>query len=182
METPEDCNVFLCPGRYAEISLMSHEITNCPKRGRGRTFDRVFKNTGRGKIFEYALQDQGATLNPAKFNVKDPNTYAWDVLFKGQKTEIKSFNFIGTDKRWWSWHDKYAPNAFLNNLDIIDTLLIGDYVQNTSCPHTYHVKWLLMTKIDTEWKPRYVRRSGHNPNKMYYHHKSDPNHVNLLRA
>jgi len=160
------------------IETMSKEIYACPVRSRGRDFATIKKSVKNGIILEFALERLGAQKNPATFDVTNRESYAWDKLWNGKKTEIKRKKFLHNDSTaYYSWDKPEYVKTFLNNLDIVEQLIVGDYIELEE--NYYRVEWMLETKVDRNFK-KYIHKSMYNKGQLYYNHKQDPN-CNYLR-
>lgn len=155
------------------IYIMAEDIYNCPIRSRGRSATQILNAVKAGVILEFALERQGATKNPAPFDKANRDSYAWDVEWNGLKTEVKRKNFLTKDKtRYYSWSNPEYVQTFLRNIDIVEQLIVGDYVEVAK--NTYTVEWMLMSRVGKNFK-KYIKESMYNRGQLYYNHLQDPN-------
>lgn len=153
------------------IEKMAREIHACPVRNRGRTYSVVERSVKNGSILEFALERQGAFKNNLPFDVTNRESYAWDVIWEGKKTEVKRKNFLSNDStKYYSWDNPSYVQTFLNNLDIVEQLIVGDYKEIEK--DTFVVEWMLMTDVGQDFK-RYIKKSMYNKGQMYYNHLQD---------
>jgi len=162
------------------IETMAKDIHACPKRNRNRGYAQVYNSVKAGVILELALKRQGATKNPSKFDEKDRSTYAWDVMWNGKRTEVKRMKFLSKpDVRWYSWDKPENVSTFLKNIDYVEQLIVGDYETINNVDNTYSVSWMLITKVEKDFK-KFIKKSMYNEGQMYYNHKSDKNCTYLI--
>lgn len=162
----------------AFIDEMSKEIFECSVRSRGRSLEQVASSVRNGVILEFALQRLGAQKNPAEFDVTDRDTYAWDVLWNGKKTEVKRKKFLHNDTtKYYSWDRPEYVKTFLNNLDLVEQLIVGDFIELEN--NYYRVEWMLETAVDKNFR-KYINKSMYNQGQMYYNHFQDTS-CNYLR-
>jgi hypothetical protein len=137
------------------IETMSREMYDCPTRRGGRSYQQVYDATLSGVILEYALVRQGAVKNNSQFDVKDRNTYNWDVLWHGLKTEVKCTadpsKMPKERKTKWVTTTLNNIQTFLNNIaydpDCVDIVIFGCY--NKLANDVYECKWRLIAPADT---------------------------------
>lgn len=154
------------------IETMATEIHECPVRNRGRSFEQVYQSTKSGCILEFALERLGASKNNLPFDVANRESYAWDVLLDGKKTEVKRKRFLHNDStKYFSWDNPSYVKTFLRNLDLVEQLVVGDYKEIDE--NRYSVEWMLKTDIDENFY-QYVKKSMYNVGQMYYNHTYDP--------
>ena len=160
------------------LNKQAREISECPVRGRGRSFEQCFAASRAGSILEFALIHQGATKNPKAFNVNDPDSYAWDVIWQDGRAEIKRKKFLSDDRtKWYSYTDPNYVKTFLKNVHLVDYFIVGDY--KILGENLYEVHWMLITKVGSNFKD-YMQESMYNKGQMYYNHTRDMNCVRLL--
>lgn len=180
MKTPSKMTFTLDKYELDHIDQMATEIHNCPVRNRGRTFEQVYKSTRAGVILEFALERQGASKNQLPFDSANRESYAYDVLWNGLKTEVKRKRFLNDDRTmYYSWDDPSYVKTFLRNTDLVDQLIVGDFKEVSE--NTYEVDWMLSSKIGKNFK-QYIKKSMYNQGQMYYNHKQDPNCTYLRSA
>lgn len=169
----QNCEVEITQERQVAIEEMATEMFNCPVRRRGRSYEQVHAATLSGKILEYALEDQGGILNPKPFNVGDRDSYCWDVLFDGLRTEVKRMRFMNnSDTKFYSWYNQNNVKTFLKNTDIVEQFIVGDYLRVSDWK--FKVEWMFKTKVNNNFK-NYIKKSMYNEGQMYYAHRQDPN-------
>lgn len=152
---PKPIKIKLDDSEIKHIEVMSKEIYECPVRKGNRNYQQVYDSTLSGVILEYALVRQGALKNSSEFDVKDRNTYNWDVLWHGLKTEVKctADPSKSVEERKIKWVTTTIPNVktLLNNLaydpNCVDIVLFGCY--NTLDDNVYECKWRLIAPADT---------------------------------
>ena len=173
IKVPQNITYSMTDEEIEYLSKQAFEISECPVRSRGRTYDECFRATRAGAILEFALVHQGAIKNPKEFNVSDRDSYAWDVLWDGGQTEVKRKNFLSNDNtKWYSYNDPVYVKTFLKNLDIVDNFIVGDY--KVLEPNVFAVEWMLITKAGKYFK-NYMQESLYNRGQMYYNHYRDVN-------
>lgn len=158
------------------ITAMALKIYN---KGRDdRSYEEVHKNTRDGKILELALVRQGATLNPKEFDVTDIDSYGWDVLYMGLRTEVKRIKLHELTK--WAVFPHSQIKTFVKSAkqNIVDIFVVGDYTEEVD--GTYSVEWLLIAPADTfraiisPASEEYDRNFDRNNElKWLYNHHSD---------
>ena len=180
MKLPKPIVYSMTDEEIESLKIQAQEISNCPVRSRGRSFERCFAASKAGAILEFALCHQGAIKNPKKFNVMDPDSYAWDVLWNEHRTEVKRKKFLSDDRtKWYSYTDPNHVKTFLKNLDLVDYFIVGDY--KILGENLYEVHWMFITKVGKNFK-NYMQESVYNKGQMYYNHTRDKNYISLLGA
>lgn len=175
---PEPITFELSHDEIEFINEMATEIYNCPVRSRGRSKDQVQNAVKAGVILEFALERQGAIKNPTQFDVKNRDSYVWDVIWNSLKTEVKRKRFLSNDNtKYYSWNKPEYVKTFLKNTDIVEQLIVGDYVELSD--NKYKVEWMLVTRIGNNFKS-YLKKSLYNSGQMYYNHNMDNNCQYLL--
>ena len=173
MSNPQPITFKLNDEELDFIHTMAVEIHGCPVRSRGRAWEHVYRSTLAGVILEFALERQGATKNPLPFDVVNRESYAYDVVWNGKKTEVKRKRFLSNDKtQWYSWNDPSYVKTLLKNTDIVEQLIVGDFAEVDE--DTFSVEWMLMTDVGNDFR-NYIKKSMYNLGQMYYNHKQDPN-------
>lgn len=177
---PQSMTLMLDEQELDFIQTMATEIHECPVRNRGRTFQQVYNATKAGVILEFALERQGASKNSLPFDVVNRESYAWDIIWNGKKTEVKRKPFLNNDStKYYSWDNPSYVKTFLNNLDIVEQLIVGDYKEVDE--NTYDVQWMLVTDVDKNFR-KYIKESMYNKGQMYYNHYLDKNCKYLRNA
>jgi len=175
---PEPITFKLSESELSFIETMASEIYNCPVRSRGRSYEQVYAATKAGVILEFALERQGAEKNPLEFDVKNRESYAYDVKWNNLRTEVKRKRFLSNDKtKYFSWNRPEYVKTFLRNTDIVEQLIVGDYEEVSN--NKYSVSWMLMTSVTENFK-NYVKKSMYNQGQLYYNHTMDRNCEYLL--
>ena len=175
---PESITFALNDDELQFIETMATEMFECPVRRRNRSYEQVYASTKAGVILEFALVRQGAIKNPLAFDVKNRESYAYDVVWNGLKTEVKRKRFLSNDTtKYYSWNKPEYVRTFLNNTDIVEQLIVGDYKKIDD--NQYHVEWMLMTLVENNFK-QYIKKSVYNQGQMYYNHYHDRNCEYLL--
>ena len=177
MQIPNSITYSMTQDEIEYLSEQATNIYNCPRRGRGRPWEECLKMSARGAVLEFALVRQGGIKNPKDFDVRDPDSYAWDIVWDGSKTEVKRKEFINKDTKWYSFNNKHYTQTFLRNLDLIDTFIVGDFVQPEV--NVFNVEWMFITRVNSNFN-EYVAPSRYNNGQMVYFHKKDPNCEYLL--
>ena len=178
MSNPQPITFILDDQELDFINTMATEIHGCPVRNRGRTFEQVYASVKAGVILEFALERQGGRKNDLPFDVVNRESYSWDVIWNGLKTEVKRKSFLSNDRtKYYSWDDPSYVKTFLKNTDIVEQFIVGDYKQLDE--NTYSVEWMLMTEVGNNFK-NYIKKSMYNAGQLYYNHKQDPNCKYLL--
>jgi hypothetical protein len=156
--------------------IMAAEMFLCPKRRNGQSLEQKIYQSQAGVFLEHALYLQGATLNEKEFDVRDRDSYCWDVMWDGFYTEVKRCKITET-RSWFSFPEKQVK-TMLNNTDSLELLIVGDYEWNGTVNSECHVKWILLAPIKT-FKSK-ISRSKFNKNVLYYNHKLEPRSSFLL--
>lgn len=172
MKLPQKCEVYIDQNRLDAIETMTTEMFNCSRRRRGRTIEQIYQSAYSGKILEYALEDQGAVLNPKEFNPADRDSYCWDVLWNGLRTEVKRKKFIDSKVEFYSWYNPDHVKTFLKNSDYVEQFIAGDFKRVGT--HKYRVEWMFSTLVNQDFQ-KYIKKSMYNEGQMYYNHRHDPN-------
>ena len=173
IKTPQPITYSMTDEEIEYLSKQALEISQCPVRSRGRTYEECFSASRAGAILEFALVHQGATKNPKEFDPSDRDSYAWDVMWDAGQTEVKRKNFLSNDStKWYSYNDPVYVKTFLKNLDIVDHFVVGDY--KVLEPNVFAVEWMLITKVGKGFK-NYMQKSLYNAGQMYYNHYNDRN-------
>ena len=173
IKTPQPITYSMTDEEIEYLSKQALEISQCPVRSRGRTYEECFSASRAGAILEFALVHQGATKNPKEFDPSDRDSYAWDVIWDAGQTEVKRKNFLSNDStKWYSYNDPVYVKTFLKNLDIVDHFIVGDY--KVLEPNVFAVEWMLITKVGKDFK-NYMQKSLYNAGQMYYNHYNDRN-------
>lgn len=154
------------------LNKQAFEISQCPVRGYGRTQAECFQASKAGSVLEFALVHQGGIKNPKEFDVSDPDSYAWDILWDGGKTEIKRKKFLNNDNtKFYSTRNMRHIQTFLRNVDIVDQFAVGDY--RVLDDNLYEVEWMCITSVGKDFL-NYFKESLYNPGQMVYYHNRDP--------
>lgn len=173
IKTPQPITYSMTDEEIEYLSKQALEISQCPVRSRGRTYEECFSASRAGAILEFALVHQGATKNPKEFDPSDRDSYAWDVIWDNGQTEVKRKNFLSNDNtKWYSYDDPVYVKTFLKNLDIVEHFIVGDY--KVLEPNVFAVEWMLVTKVGKYFK-NYMQKSLYNSGQMYYNHYNDKN-------
>jgi hypothetical protein len=173
IKTPQPITYSMTDEEIEYLSKQALEISQCPVRSRGRTYEECFSASRAGAILEFALVHQGATKNPKEFDPLDRDSYAWDVIWDNGQTEVKRKNFLSNDNtKWYSYDDPVYVKTFLKNLDIVEHFIVGDY--KVLEPNVFAVEWMLVTKVGKYFK-NYMQKSLYNSGQMYYNHYNDKN-------
>lgn len=173
IKTPQPITYSMTDEEIEYLSKQALEISQCPVRSRGRTYEECFSASRAGAILEFALVHQGATKNPKEFDPSDRDSYAWDVIWDNGQTEVKRKNFLSNDNtKWYSYDDPVYVKTFLKNLDIVEHFIVGDY--KVLEPNVFAVEWMLVTKVGKYFK-NYMQKSLYNSGQMYYNHYRDVN-------
>lgn len=175
---PETITFSLDEDELRYIGEMATDMFNCQIRRRNRTYEQVYASTKAGKILEFALVRQGAQHNPLEFDVKNRESYAYDVVWNSLRTEVKRKRFLSNDTtKYYSWNKPEYVKTFLKNTDIVEQLIVGDYIELSD--NLYKVEWMLVTRIGNNFKS-YLKKSLYNSGQMYYNHNMDNNCQYLL--
>ena len=179
IEKPRPITYSMTDEEIAYLQKQALDISNCPIRSRGRSYEECFASSHSGAILEFALCRQGATKNPKSFNEEDPDSYAWDVTWDGGQMEVKRKKFLSDDRtKWYSYNDIAYVKTFLNNLHLVDYFAVGDYkILDTN---VYNVQWMFITKVGSNFK-NYMQKSIYNKGQMYYNHTRDANCIRLMQ-
>ena len=173
IKTPQPITYSMTDEEIEYLSKQALEISQCPVRSRGRTYEECFSASRAGAILEFALVHQGATKNPKEFDPLDRDSYAWDVIWDNGQTEVKRKNFLSNDNtKWYSSDVPVYVKTFLKNLDIVEHFIVGDY--KVLEPNVFAVEWMLVTKVGKYFK-NYMQKSLYNSGQMYYNHYNDKN-------
>lgn len=173
IKVPQNITYSMTEEELEYLHKQAFEISQCPVRSRGRSYDQCLSATRAGSVLEFALVHQGATKNPKDFDVSDRDSYAWDVIWDGGQTEVKRKNFLSNDTtKWYSYNDPTYVKTFLKNLDIVDHFIVGDYKMLET--NLFEVQWMLITKVGNNFRD-YMKKSMYNSGQMYYNHYNDVN-------
>lgn len=171
---PRDIQFTITPELIEKRDTMAAQMYLCPKRRNGNSLDQKIYQAQAGIFLEHALEIQGAEANEKEFDVKDRDSYFWDVKWDGLYTEVKRCK-MHEDRSWFTFYE-IQVKTMLNNIDRLDLLIVGDYeiIEKNTCS----VKWMLMTPVKTF--KRNVKRSMYNEGQMYYNHTGESNCVILM--
>lgn len=180
-KVPETISFKLTGDQNSYIKTMANEIYNCPVRSQGRSLELIELVTRKGVILEYALCEQGATKNNAPFDVTNRDSYSWDVMWDGLKTEVKNMR-ITSEMSWVSF--KYnSVKTFIKNVsiskDLVDIIIMGCY--NEASDGVITASWRLIAPADTFAKnvrkcnPIYTNNYDVHTGelKYFYNHKGE---------
>jgi hypothetical protein len=144
-----------------KFTTMANEIYRCPVRNKNkRDYTNVMHSVEK-VVVEHALAHlTGMTLNPAEFNYKDRNSYAWDVV---DEDTSATFECKRWSESWLSFHPENF-STFFKNTDIVDYLVSGKVFKTSEY---FTVAFHLIADADSFEK--YVRPSQYD-NKCYYDH------------
>ena len=177
---PKDIIFKLSSEQLDFIETMAKEIYQCPRRNQNRDYRRVYNSTKAGVILEFALERQGAIKNPKQFDHTDRDSYAWDVMWNGKRTEVKRKQFLrNNSSKYYTWNNSKHVDTFLKNAGYVQQLIVGDYEEIDGVNDTYNVKWMLATQVGKDFK-KFIKKSMYNEGQMYYNHKYDKNCTYLL--
>jgi|TARA_R110000796_G_scaffold28716_1_gene78302 hypothetical protein len=133
----------------------------------GRSYDQIYANTLSGVICEVGVAMLCGSLNEQDFDVKERDTYAWDVLSRlksKRRIEIK----LHKDK-WYTYYPD-SINTMMNNIkhEAFDYLVTANYVEQRDY---YVVTPRLIIEPSTFRK--YCKRSQFaNSGTSYYDHNT----------
>lgn len=173
---PTNISFEVTPELIEKRDIMAAQMFLCPKRRNGQSLQQKIVQTQSGIFLEHALELQGAELNPKEFNVKDRDSYCWDAKWDGLYAEVKRCKI--TDTRSWFSFSQQQVKTMLNNTDVLDLLIVGDYSWDGVVGSYCDVTWILIAPIDT-FKQN-INRSQFNQNMLYYNHKAEPRSVFLM--
>ena len=169
---------------------MARDIHKCPVRSRGRAYDTVLKSVRSGVILEFALELQGATKNPKRFDYTDPDSYDWDVDWNGL-TEVKRVDdcrkYPKDRRSHWVTFAPYKVETYIKNITRepgkVDKIIFGLY--NEIKPNTFDVDWRLVAPSNTfkqkirKCNPEYGNSWCEETGKLkyFYSHKTESRSV-----
>ena len=139
------------------LRKQAYEISQCPVTKSWVVITKpALLQLSLALYLEFALVHQGAIKNPKEFNEADPDSYAWDVMWDGGKTEVKRRRFL-TDTRtqWYSVNDPRYVKTFQKNIRLVDHFCVGDY--KVLGKNDFDVQWMLITKVGNDFN-RYMPR------------------------
>ncbi|HAW04222.1 MAG TPA: hypothetical protein DCW83_06000 [Saprospirales bacterium] len=179
IKVPERIQYSMLDTEIEYLRKQAYEISQCPVRSHDRDYDTCFAATLAGSILEFALVHQGATKNPKEFDITDPDSYAWDVIWDSGKTEVKRKRFLKDDRtQWYSVDDPTYVKTFQKNIRLVDHFVVGDYKVIGS--NQYDVQWMLITKVGNDFN-RYMKESMYNKGQLVYYHTRDPKCQHLMK-
>ena len=144
---PEPIIVTLDNNQVSHINTMAQEIFEDPYRRRRRSLEAVYSHCWAGVPLEFALQAQGATMNPKQFDYSNPDSHNWDVEWNGLKAEVKNSQDPGKlpdkyEKKWLTISN-YMANKIVRNRRLypncVDIIIFGCY--NKLSENTFDVRW-----------------------------------------
>lgn len=179
-KVPETITFSLNEERKEYIKQAAKSIHACPIKSRGRAYDEVYKSVKHGFILEYALVEQGAIKNDAEFDYTNRDSYCWDVLWDGKRTEVKCLRY---DKKmsWVSFSIEYVK-TFINTINydktLVDNIIFGHYDETSDGMIT--ADWRLIAPSSTfvnkirKCNPKFDNSYDRNGNlKYFYSHPSE---------
>jgi len=152
---PEPIIVTLDNNQVSHINTMAQEIFEDPYRRRRRSLEAVYSHCWAGVPLEFALQAQGATMNPKQFDYSNPDSHNWDVEWNGLKAEVKNSQDPGKlpdkyEKKWLTISN-YMANKIVRNRRLypncVDIIIFGCY--NKLSENTFDVRWRAVVPFDT---------------------------------
>lgn len=148
---------------FDEITSMAKSIYECPRRNAyGRSYEKVFADCSHIAI-EYALiKVIGGERNPKEFNVKDKDSYIWDVRNDEQLFEVKRHK---NSAKYFTYSGK-SISTYIKNCLTLDYLVTG-YMDSTDSD--YLVDFALVA--DSKTFEYYFQQSQFN-NSYYYDHNT----------
>jgi hypothetical protein len=173
---PKNITFEITPELIEKRDVMAAQMYLCPKRRNGNSLDQKIYQAQAGVFLEHALSLQGAELNEKEFDVKDVDSYFWDVKWHGLYTEVKRCK-LNENSTWFSFYESQVK-TMLNNINRLDLLIVGDYEIHEK--NTCHVKWMLMTPVKSFKKN--VKKSIYSEGKLYYNHNGESNCVMLMES
>lgn len=148
---------------FDEITTMAKSIHECPRRnGAGRSYEQVFADCSHIAI-EYALiKVIGGERNPKEFDVKDKDSYIWDVRNDDKLIEVKRHK---TNAKYFTYSGK-SIGTYIKNCLTLDYLVTG-YMDSTDTD--YLIDFALIA--DSKTFEYYFQQSQYN-NSYYYDHNT----------
>jgi hypothetical protein len=145
---------------FDTITAMAKSIHACPRRNAtNRSYEVVFNHCSYIAV-EYALAKViDGERNPKEFNVKDKDSYNWDVKASDKFFEVKRHK---TGSKWFTYNGK-SIKTYLKNCLNLDYLVTG-YLDSTSTD--YLIDFALVA--DSKTFEFYFKPSNYNG--YYYDH------------
>ena len=152
---PEPIIITLTDDQIGHINTMAQEIYEDPYRRRDRDLKTMHAHCWSGVPLEFALKEQGATMNPKKFDFTDADSHNWDVEWHGLKAEVKNSQDPGKlpdkyEKKWLTISNYMANKIVRNNRlypNCVDIIIFGCY--NKLSENTFDVRWRAVVPFDT---------------------------------
>lgn len=154
-ELPDQITFKLDENELSHIKSMAESIHQCPIRSKGRPYSVVYKSVFNGVILEFALERQGAIKNNSEFDSLNPDTYCWDVEWRGLRAEVKCVSDPDqapeNRKQKWVTFPISMIETFIRNITrdpkSVDIIIFGCY--NKVSEDTYECKWRLVAPTNT---------------------------------
>lgn len=179
IKVPQRIRFSMSDAEFDSVHKQALEISQCSVKSKGRDYHSCFIATLNGSILEYALVHQGATKNPKNFDVTDPDSYAWDVMWDGGKTEVKRKRFLKDDRtQWYTANDPTYVKTFQKNIHLVDYFVVGDF--KVLDFNDFDVQWMLITQVGDNFN-RYMKESMYNQGQLVYYHTKDPKCQYLMK-
>jgi hypothetical protein len=126
-----------------------------------------------GKSVEHALFLKGCTYNPLEHDPSNPESFAWDVMFNGEKTEVK--RMILSKKDCFLSYDDSKYKTFKTHQSIVSGF-IGATTKYSKCKTFITVQVRLLTTpeclFNNSVKTKYQDVYGFN--NFYFDHVHAP--------